>query len=168
MDKEEFKRLWLPFTSDFYRLALSILKSESDASDIIQDIYVKLWNTRTELSGIRNCKAYGNTLVRNLCLDRLRRRHPQEEIGQLPADSLGNADSEKQYIDRESVRQVREAMEKLPQAQKELVIMRFFRNMEYDEIAQESGLSPVNIRVQINRARNRIKELIAGKYEKRH
>ena len=72
MDREEFKKVWLPYGADFYRVAFSILKSGQEAEDAVQDLYIRLWNNRDRLAGIASPKAYGLIVIRHICIDRTR------------------------------------------------------------------------------------------------
>ena len=75
MEREEFKRIWLPLDGSLYRVAFSILGSEADAKDAVQDLYLKLWNRRESLSEVDRPLGYGIRLIRNICIDRLRARN---------------------------------------------------------------------------------------------
>ena len=72
MDVESFKRLFLPLHPKLFRIAYALVENKSDAEDILQDAYYKLWSRRNELADVRNPEAFCVTLVKNLCLDFLR------------------------------------------------------------------------------------------------
>jgi len=72
MTPEEFARTYIPLGEDLYRLAFSMLGSEQEAEDAVQDLFVKLLSARNSLDRIRNPKAWSYVLMRNLCTDRLR------------------------------------------------------------------------------------------------
>ena len=72
MTGQEFSERYLPLGEGLFRVAYALLGAEADAEDALQDLYVKLWNDRDTLDHVHNPRAYSITLLRNLCLDRLR------------------------------------------------------------------------------------------------
>ena len=169
MDKELFKRIWLPLWEDFYRAAYYMLGNEADAKDAVQDLYIRLWNVRDRLDGITSPHGYGLRVLRNLCIDRLRADAAHREY-RYPLDATAEAgctsyekDAEEQTAGRETVTAVMNAIEQLPDNQKAIVRMRFFNLMSYDEISRRTGCSTINARVMVNRARNTIMKKIKAK-----
>ena len=159
MNQNEFKDRWLPYEADFFRLAFRLLESEEDAADVVQDVYVKLWNARNCQEGIVSPKGYGLVLIRNLCLDRLRRRKTAPE-DVLPDDGAFASPPDEEICTKELVAQVGNLIRDLPDDQRHLLEMKYFQHRDYGEIARRTGLSQVNVRVKISRARKFIKEMI--------
>ena len=75
MKHEQFKRIWIPLNLSFYNVARHFLEDEADAEDAVQDLYVRLWNSKDDLDKVLNPKAYGLTLIRNICIDRIRQKN---------------------------------------------------------------------------------------------
>ena len=86
MTDSEFHTVWLPLQERFYRVAFYILENEADARDAVQDLYLKLWNLKDHLELIRQPSAYGALLMRNLCIDRIRRRQADVPMEDVPAE----------------------------------------------------------------------------------
>lgn len=164
MDADAFKRLFLPLHPKLYRIAYVLLEDKADAEDLLQDAYCKLWNKREELADILNPEAFCVTLVKNLCLDLLRspqKRRQQEEIEQ--ADRFEIAPSpEKELEIQDKIRWVRRLINELPANQKQVIKLHGINECSLDEIEQITGLTAVNIRVLLSRARKSIRE----KFEK--
>ncbi len=160
MEREEFKRIWLPLDGSLYRVAFSILGSEADAKDAVQDLYLKLWNRRESLSEVDRPLGYGIRLIRNICIDRLRARNARgtgEDISSVgETDMTDSVSADSKVVDREMLSALHDVMARLPDNQRKVVEMRFFRQLGYDEISERTGLSAVNVRVLVNRARNTI------------
>ena len=155
MTERVFHSVWLPLQGYFYRIAYYILESEADAKDTVQELYLKLWNLRDHLEMIRNPKAYGTLLVKNLCIDRIRRARPSEP---LPDAAALEPPADRAMEAREELRQVRVAIGRLPVKQRELLRMRVFEGLSYEEIGRKTGLTPLNIRVQVSLARKKLKQ----------
>lgn len=153
----------MPLADRFYRVAFYILENESDAEDAVQDLLVRLWNMRATLTGVRNPSAFGITVIRNICLDRLRsaasRVTPGTDayLGSLPDTSV---DVDEALIRQEDLDRIRICMARLPDVHRKLLEMRVFENMSYPEIAWQTGLTEVNVRVKISHARKKLKKML--------
>ena len=156
MTDSEFHTVWLPLQERFYRVAFYILENEADARDAVQDLYLKLWNLKDHLELIRQPSAYGALLMRNLCIDRIRRRQADVPMEDVPAEK---APPDEELMLRESVSELYEAIRQLPPGQRKLLTLRFIRGLSYEEIEKETGLSGLNIRVQVSLARKKLKQL---------
>lgn len=155
MTERAFHTVWMPLQARFYRIAFYILESEADAKDAVQDLYLKLWNLRDHLEMVQKPSAYGTMLLKNLCIDRIRRARPTEP----PDEALAlEPPADETLQSREELQQVRKAIGLLPATQRKLLMLRVFEGLSYEEIAQKTGLSPLNIRVQVSLARKRIKQ----------
>jgi len=154
MTDREFHTVWLPLQGRFYRVAYFLLENEADAKDAVQELYIKLWNLRDHLELIREPAAYGSLLMKNLCIDRIRRRRPREELREDMASGL-TPDRELEI--RDEWQAVAKAMDSLPSSQRKLLRMRILEGLSYQEISKKTGLSPLNIRVQVSLARKKLR-----------
>ena len=154
MTDARFHTVWIPLQDRFYRVAYFLLEDRADALDAVQDLYVKLWKMRDSLDLVRNPGAYGALLMRNLCIDRIRRLTPAEE---LPDDLPGREPPDEQLAAKETLGAVMQAIERLPDSQRNLMKLHLLQGLSYEEIAAETGLSPLNIRVQVSLARKKLK-----------
>ena len=144
MTPDRFHTVWIPLQERFYRVAYYILEDRADALDAVQDLYLKLWQRRESLDLVRNPGAYGALLMRNLCIDRIRRLTPSEAL----SDDLPGKDPP----DEELIRK-----EALGSLQRKLLKMHLLQGLSYERIAAETGLTPLNVRVQISLARKKLK-----------
>ena len=160
MDAESFKRKFLSFHPKLFRIAYALVENKSDAEDILQDAYYKLWSRREELTDVQNPEAFCVTLVKNLCIDFLRSprvgRH-NEEVTEVVAFSPDSSPDEKLEM-KDKVQQVRHLVSRLPENQRQVLRLRGIEDCSMDEIEQITGLSAVNIRVLLSRARKIIRE----------
>ena len=155
MTDARFHTVWIPLQERFFRVAYFLLEDRADALDAVQDLYVKLWNRRDSLDLIQNPGAYGALLVRNLCIDRIRRLTPAEA---LPDDLPGREPPDEELIRKETLGTLIRAMDTLPDSQRNLVNLHILQGKSYDEIAALTGLSPLNLRVQVSLARKKLKQ----------
>lgn len=157
MTDKQFHTVWLPLQGRFYRVAFYILEDEADAKDAVQDLYVKLWNLRDHLELVRNPSAYGTLMLRNLCIDRFRGRQPARSLEEPMA--LTEPPDER-LEQREELESLSEAIQQLPPGQRKLLKLRVFEGLSYEEIAKKTGLSGLNIRVQVSLARKKLKQKV--------
>ena len=155
MTDARFHTVWIPLQDRFYRVAYYLLEDRADALDAVQDLYMKLWRMRESLDLVRNPGAYGALLMRNLCIDRIRRLAP---AGELPEDLPGQEPPDEALEAQETLGILMQAMERLPDSQRNLAKLHLLQGLSYDEIAAQTGLSPLNIRVQVSLARKKLKQ----------
>lgn len=154
----DFRKIWLPLADRFYRVAYHLLESRPDAEDAVQELYLKILSMHAKLVYVRDPAAYGITLLKNICIDRIRRRESRraEQLEEfIAADTSG---PEKQMAEKDTLARVMNEMERLPEKQAKVLRMRAVEGLEYDEIARRTGLSQVNIRVLISIARKTLKK----------
>lgn len=160
MDANDFKKQFLPYQRRLYRAAFLLIGNAQDAEDIVQEAYLKLWKRRNELPpNIINMEAYCITLIKNLCYDTLRASHLDED-GRPPEElNIANDTNVADEIDtRDEANQVMKLIDGLPQQQRQVILMRDVDDRPYEEIEETTGLSAVNVRVLLSRARKKIRE----------
>lgn len=153
----DLKEIWLTLSGRFYRIAYYILDSQEDAEDAVQELYLKIFSGSKNMMDVRNPVAYGTTLLRNICIDRIRRRNAvrAEEIQEYIVSDTSGPDETSAC--RDALKFLLQEMEKLPEKQSRALMMRAFEGLEYQEIAKRMRLSQVNVRVLISIARKQLK-----------
>jgi RNA polymerase sigma-70 factor (ECF subfamily) len=156
MTSENFKKQFLPYAEKLYALAFRLLGNKTEASDAVQDTFLKLWDKRNELE-IQNTEAFSVTLVKNICLDILRKRRRSEllsNIEQIENEKEINKQIEIHY----DWMQMLTLIKQLPKQQQQLIILRHVKEYTMIEIAQKTGLSETNVRTTLSRARKLLRE----------
>ena len=153
----DLKEIWLTLSGRFYRIAYYILDSQEDAEDAVQELYLKIFSGSKNMMDVKNPVAYGTTLLRNICIDRIRRRNAvrAEEIQEYIVSDTSGPDET--FACRDALKSLLQEMEKLPEKQSRALKMRAFEGLEYHEIAKRMRLSQVNVRVLISIARKQLK-----------
>lgn len=167
MDASEFKKIFLPCHKKMYRVAFSILNNSQDAEDIVQEAYLKLWKKRDELTCINSPEAFCVILVRNLCMDFIRSNHSSDEdsiddelsdINKVTKCLDNNEDVMISIENRSDARMLRHLINQLPCTQKTVIWLRDINDCSFDEIEKATGLSSVNIRATLSKARKKVRE----------
>ena len=156
----DFNNIWIPLADRFYRVAYYLLESEEDAEDAVQELYLKLWAARSGLSGVQNPSAYGISMLKNICIDRIRKRmvRKAEPLDKVPHPE--DAHTESRTDIKDTLRYLLQEMEKLPDKQRMVIRMRAVEGLEYEDIARRTGLSEVYIRVLVTMARKTLRSKI--------
>ena len=157
MDGRKFIADYLPLREALYRIAYHILESEADAEDALQDLYVKLWNSRDSLDGIGNPKGYCIVLLKNICIDRLRRKENGRSES-LPETLASGDDSSAGIEEKETLSKVLRAMDGLSASQREVLRMKAVEGLSYEEMAERTGMNNLTLRVLLSQARKKIRK----------
>ena len=157
-----------------YRLARGILRSDSEAEDVVQDTYVRAF---THLDGFRGESGLSTWLSRiaiNEALGRLRKATPQVEWSALPETMLeaqiiqfplssAAGDPEKSMAQREIQRVVEHAIDELPDLFRMVFIARVMEGMNVEETAELLGVRPETVKTRLHRARTMLRENVEKK-----
>lgn len=157
MDVETFKSAFLPHHRLLYSVAFRFMEDAMRAEDMVQELYAKLWDKRHELGEVNSYKAYAITVLRNLCLDDIRHNRNKENLDN-EVEVSDNSSISKELEFKDDVRFLRHLINKLPDQQRQVIKLKHWDERSDQEIEQITGLSAVNIRVTLSRARKTIKE----------
>ena len=159
MTESAFNRDYLPLAPTLYRIAFYILEDQSEAEDAVQELYLKLWESGGALDHISNPKAYCIRVLRNLCLDRIRRAVHLEVPRELPDEDFAPAPDD--IIDaRTRLENVLEAVKSLPERQRKVLVLRTVDGLSYEEIAAQTGINYLTCRVLLSQARSKLKSKV--------
>lgn len=166
MQTIDFKTNVLPLSGRMMRFADQFLKDGDEAKDVVQDIFLKLWQMRDELDKIDNLDAFSMKMVRNRCLDliRARRAVTMDEVTERKLNrEPGEERDELELTD--TAGRIRALIGRLPEQQKAVMYMRDIENQDYGEIAELTGLNANAIRVNLSRARKKVREELVKIWE---
>lgn len=137
--------------------ALHYLQDADLAEDVVQESYTALWEKLQEGVHVLNRKSYLYMMVRNRCLDHLRKKGiPTESL--KPYDTYGIIDDDDAQERSQTEARMWTAIDSLPEKCREVFIMSKREGMKYEEIAQELGISENTVRNQISKALKVLKE----------
>jgi RNA polymerase sigma-70 factor, ECF subfamily len=158
MNAEKFQAEVLPNREKLFRTARRMLEDEADAEDAVQEVFLKLWQLREKLDQFDSVTAFATTMVRNLCIDMIRKKSREEPID----DSLyrqAGPDNPLLRMERKSTEElIRAIIDRLPCLQQTILRMKDIEEYELDEIAQITGSSNEAVRVNLSRARKKVRE----------
>ena len=159
MTNARFQTEYLSLADTFYRVAWYILEDAAEAEDAVQELYLRLWNGRDALDGIRNPKGYAIRVLQNLCLDRIRRSRKMETPDVLP-EPLWPGRQDEALDDKARLAKVLAAVKSLPERQREVLTLRTLDGLSYEEIADRTGMNQLTLRVLLSQARTKLKKIV--------
>ncbi len=170
MDASEFKEKLIPVSRKIYRYANRLLSNAHDAEDVVQEIWMKLWDRRYQLGELKSIEAYAFRMTRNLCLDRIKLKKPQyyddrEDTAYRFEEADSTPDPQRSLELKDTMEKVNRIIGDLPEQQQTLLQLREIEGMEYKEISAVTGLEVNTIRVNLSRARKKIRETLQNIYE---
>lgn len=157
MVQEQYKILIQPIRQQLYFVALKLLADEQDAEDAVQEALLKLWAARTSFLVHENPNAYAITVLKNQCLDKLRLRKNVESI----ENQTMCVENENPHLllERKNENEIiRRIINRLPQLQHLIITMKDVEEYEVDEIAEIIGTSTEAVRMNLSRARKKVRE----------
>ena len=155
MTKEEFQKQVIPMGDKMYRIAFRLLGNSETAKDVLQELFLKLWEIRSELQKMTSIDAFACTVLKNKCLDKLRLQKDNVDVDILK--TFGN-NPESAFEMNEGVIEIRKLLQKLPDKQRIIMQMRDIDCCTFEEIALLVDTSVNNVRVQLCIARKWVKE----------
>jgi RNA polymerase sigma-70 factor (ECF subfamily) len=138
-------------------MAMAILPNEEDAADALQDAFCKLWPRRDTINDEAKAEALTGITVRNICIDRTRKR----ELPTVPLDEEHDTvDNETTYKEREErYNTVKTIIDnELTELQRTIVELKEIEGLEIEEIARRQNMTESAVRMNLSRARNKIRE----------
>ena len=153
MTSKEYNIAVDSFSDNIFRFAMKHLKNEMTANDIVQETFTKVW-IKHEQVNFEKVKAYLFTTAYNTIVDWWKKENRSadiEQVGDVMSHSSSNVDL-KEILDK--------ALDRLPEIQKTVVLLRDYEGYNYTEIAEIAGLSEAQVKVYIFRARKALKEYI--------
>ena len=157
-----------------YRLARGILRSDSEAEDVVQETYVRAFTRLDDFLCESALSTWLSRIAINEALGRLRSRKPQVELGSVPEATLeaqiirfplssSATDPEKSMAQREIQRVVEQAVDELPDTYRMVFIARVMEAMSMEETAELLGIKPETVKTRLHRARTLLRENVEKK-----
>lgn len=154
----------LPMKDLLFRLALRITLNREDAEDVVQETLLRCWNKRDEWETIDSIQAFATTICRNLAVDCTKRAGRKtkgledESVAQrLPTANAADSPMQK-VLNNERIAQLKRMIDALPENQKLCLQLRDFEERTYKEIAEMLQLTEQQVKTNIFRARQAIKQ----------
>jgi RNA polymerase sigma-70 factor (family 1) len=152
-DDRAFRRLFEAMYPELMRFALYYVKARETAEEIIQDVFLKIWQMRATLLTILNFRAYIFTTTRNQCLNHLQKKSQSVQTqfdSESELDAVGTDDNPQQALELADMQQrIKVAVDALPPQCRLIFQLVKEQGFSYREVADLLTLSPRTVETQV-------------------
>jgi RNA polymerase sigma factor (sigma-70 family) len=159
MSLEDFKNRVLPVKNKLFRFAVRLAGNAEDAEDMVQEVFIKVWDRRQDMHTYHNMEAWCMRLVKNQFLDRIKSKRYQAtqyaEAYDAPAEECNPYQAAEL---NDTMQKINRLMESLPPKQQQIIHLRDVEGYSYQEIADVLEIDMNQVKVNLFRARTAIKK----------
>jgi RNA polymerase sigma factor (sigma-70 family) len=158
MTDKEYNECVSLYADNVYRFILKNLRHEEDARDVVQTAYEKLWRNRDMVEYAKS-KSYLFTVAYNQMIDHLRKNKRVSYKDDFGSD----AQVEQQPVSRDTKKILNDALNRLNETQRSLVMLKDYEGYSYEEIGKIMNLNESQVKVYLHRARLTLKSYLVSK-----
>jgi RNA polymerase sigma factor (sigma-70 family) len=156
MTTEEYNKCVDEYSDGVYRFILHNIRDEDKAKDVVQESFIKMWEKVSEVD-YKKARSYIFTTAYHTMIDQIRRDKKMTSFEDI---EYSKASDSKEYLGLKEI--LRNAVNKLPEIQRSVVLLRDYEGYSYEEIGEITGLNESQVKVYIYRARLFLKEYIGS------
>lgn len=140
-----------------FRVAHSVLRSRTEAEDVVQDVFVRVIERRRSLHAVRDMRVWLVRIAWNLALDRRRRIQPEQlDVSFAETLAANTAPADERLSEAQRMKAVLREMERLPKAERNVLLLSAIEELGTAEMARVVGRSESAVRALLFRARTRL------------
>ena len=154
MTEKEYNECVKLYADNVYRFILKNLRNKEDAKDVVQGAYEKMWVNRAQVDNTK-CRSFLFTVAYNNMIDHIRKHKRivlKDDFSEAALGSGGQQQNAKRVL--------QEALSKLSETQRSLVMLKDYEGYSYQEIGEITGLNESQVKVYLHRARLLLREYI--------
>lgn len=170
-DMDAFEELIDKYQKMIYNLAYRMFNNSSDAEDITQEVFLKIYRNIEKCSGKHSIKTWVYTITYNTCIDEIRKTKGKEKIsldkklnsddGEYSFEIASNEPTpEISLLNKEGIKEIENAINQLNETSKTLVFLRDIKGLSYNEISEIMAMNIGTVKSRLNRARNNLKNIL--------
>lgn len=167
-DTDAFSEWIAPYETQVYRVCLHLTGNQEDAADCSQEAFIKAYRSIKSFRGDARPQTWLYRIAYNTCLDAMRKRRPQESLDAMEEDGAVFQDTSPQPYEqlekKERMRVLQNALNALPEIYKSVLVLQL-QGLSYAEIGQVVDISEGTVKSRVNRAKDKLKELIVSDRE---
>lgn len=164
--EESFRKLYDLYAGKIYSMATGYLKSPMAAQDVVQEVFVRIWQKRDSLTTIDNFPAYLHVITRNLLINHLQKKIPLFGLNELTRQAIPeDRHLPQQQLDyRELTVLISRAVAQLPPRQLEVYRLSREQGLSHQQIARQLNLSYDTVREHMSKALKNIRASLEKQY----
>jgi RNA polymerase sigma-70 factor (ECF subfamily) len=165
--KEALRRIYEKYLNNLLTLAMALLNDVSEAEDVVHDVFISFAKSAEDFKLRGSLKSYLATCVINRARDRIR-GNKRQPVKLAESDSIMSELNrpEESVICSEEAERLNQAIAKLPDEQREVIILRLKGEMKFKEIAKLQGVSANTIQGRYRYGLNKLRSILDGEVEK--
>lgn len=140
-----------------WSVAYSYLGDASRAEDLVQDVFLKIFEARENYEPSAQFQTYLQRILVRTCIDRERKRKPLY-TDEMPPGDKSSADPLDELVDEEVGRAIQETLNDLPAQQRMVLILKYIQNLSYDEVADRMNRTNKAVESLLSRARGAFRD----------
>lgn len=161
--RSTFNTLFQLHYASLVNFAFTFLQDRQESEDVVQNIFVHLWENAKGIDENQSIKAYLFKAVRNRCLNKLRNKHIRDRHNLLYLEALISQYTVDAEIDTLIEKELKKALKKLPPQVKEIIEQKYLHNKKIREIAEDIGVSNNTVKTQLQRGKAKLKQALGVK-----
>ena len=159
MQEISFRNDILPLKDKLFRLALRITLDRAEAEDVVQDTMIRVWNKRDEWQQFESVEAYCLIVAKNLAIDRSQKKDAQNvELSPEMAEEADTYGPYDRLVNNERMKIIHRLIDELPEKQRLIMQLRDIEGESYKDIAKVLQLTEEQVKVNLFRARQKVKQ----------
>lgn len=164
--RKEFEEVALPYINSLYHMALRMTRNTQDAEDLVQETYLKAYRFFHRFQKGTNCKAWLFKILNNTYINSYRKRVKEPKIESISDNPFYETpetilDVEEELIKRITQQEIKEALGKLPEEFRSVVILSDLEGFSYKEISEILDCPIGTVMSRLHRGRSRLKEILS-------
>lgn len=159
--KKAFEELYRRYSTNIYTYCRKVLNNDPIAEDIFQETFTRLYESANTSRKMTNVPGYLIKIARNLCLNEKSKKYNDT----VPLENLQLPHYDTSYDKKQLNELLQIALDSLPKKYREVLVLREFLDMSYQDIADTLETTMPIVRIRIYRAKSKIRELLAPYFE---
>lgn len=157
MELQKFKSIVVPLREKLQNFARSMLNNNGDAEDAVQETLLRLWSKKDSLDNHPNISGYTMQILKNICIDKIRSEKNTVSLDNVSiAEDNINPYSYTEQMDSSLI--IKNIINSLPELQRKIIWMRDVEDYELGEIADIICSEVTAVRVNLSRARKKVRD----------
>lgn len=158
-DRESFNQVFRRYYSPMVRFCIRYVADSDIASEIVQDLFVKLWSNREKISFNTSFESYMMTSVRNSALTYINKERSHNEANlRVFSEESDNNDPSETLQSNNLEESYRKILKDMPEKRREVFLASRYDGLKYSEIAEKLGISQKTVEAQMSAAIKQLKE----------
>ena len=165
-NRDDFRKVYDANYTLLMQVVMHIVYNQEIAEDLVQEAFARFYVKNISFPTMDEAKYWLLRVSKNLALNHIRRNKREiqlvEKVKKLPGETVNFFDSSKAVIEEEERRNVREAVNSLPENLRSVIQLKEYSGLDYKAIGKVLGISETNVKVRVHRARKKLEEILAA------